>query len=218
MQSWWELGEWTGYSGGDLAIHNITCAFCLEGGNFRKLNHWQKESSSKHKILNYDILQCENCGNLTMVFWSSGSRLHDWRTVPWPLRLEKAPESWPTDVGRYWLQARRAQEGNNWDAAAVMARSALQLALRHAGAKGKDLYHEIDDLAAKGELPPRMKEWAHEVRLLARDPAHPEPGDKPTPQKDVQDAMRFLDFLLEYLFTLPHDIATYRNRKTTTKT
>src|ERR1700751_4848959 len=90
MQSWWELGEWTGYSGGDLAIHNITCAFCLEGGNFRKLNHWQKESSSKHKILNYDILQSENCGNLTMVFWSSGSRLHDWRTVPWPLRLEKA--------------------------------------------------------------------------------------------------------------------------------
>jgi Domain of unknown function (DUF4145) len=133
-------------------------------------------------------------------------------------QVREGPESWPADVGRYWLQARRAQEGNNWDAAAVMARSALQLALRHAGAKGKDLYHEIDDLAAKGELPPRMKEWAHEVRLLARDPAHPEPGDKPTPQKDVQDAMRFLDFLLEYLFTLPHDIATYRNRKTTTKT
>jgi hypothetical protein len=215
MQSWWELGEWAGYSGGDLAIDTITCAFCLESGNFGKVNRWQKESSSKQKIFYYDILRCENCGNLTMVFWSHGSHLHDWRAVPWPLKSEKAPESWPADVGRYWLQATRAQEGNDWDAAAVMARSALQLALRHAGAEGKDLYHEIDDLAAKGELPPRMKEWAHQVRLLARDPAHPEPGDEPTPQQDVQEAMRFLDFLLEYLFTLPHDIEAYRNRKIT---
>jgi hypothetical protein len=124
MQSWWELGEWAGYSGGDLAIDTITCAFCLESGNFGKVNRWQKESSSKQKIFYYDILRCENCGNLTMVFWSHGSHLHDWRAVPWPLKSEKAPESWPADVGRYWLQATRAQEGNDWDAAAVMAQRA----------------------------------------------------------------------------------------------
>jgi hypothetical protein len=148
-----------------------------------------------------------------MVFWSGGNGLHQFRTVPWPLQIDKHPESWPKDVGRFWLQAKQAQTNRNWDSAAVMARSALQLALRHAGAEGRDFYHEIDNLAATGALPPLMKEWAHEVRLLARDPAHPQPGDKPPSPADVQDATRFLDYLLQYLFTLPHDIAEFRKRK-----
>jgi hypothetical protein len=58
-----------------------------------------------------------------------------------------------------------------------------------------------------------MKDWAHEVRMLARDPAHPVPGQDPTLSRDVADVVRFLDFLLEYLFSLPASIANFRERK-----
>lgn len=200
MNSWWDLGEWSGNSGTELSLYDVTCAFCGVKNNF-KLHSSLKRANAKKKVLNYEIFQCENCANFSMIFWSAGSSLHGKCILPWPLRHEKHPDSWPDDVGRYWLQAKRAQADGNWDAAAVMARSALQLALRSKEAKGKDLYHEIDDLAAKAILPPIMKEWSHEIRMLARDPAHPTPGDEGTSPQQVHDIVQFLDFLLEYLFT-----------------
>ena len=103
--------------------------------------------------------------------------MHDYRTVPWAREVTSFPDHWPKDVGRYWLQARRSLDGKNWDAAVLMARSAIQLVARLQNAAGKNLKEEIDDLAKKGLLPPIMQEWSHEVRALGNDSAHPTPGD-----------------------------------------
>jgi hypothetical protein len=173
--SWWDLGEWSGYPGSDLALGHIVCGFCNEAGKFSTIHHEAKRNQAG-KVLNYDTLQCDNCGNLTMVFWSASTQPsarrqhgnHDFRTIPWPRKTTKFPRNWPEDVGRYWLQARRSLEGKNWDAAALMARSAVQLLVRHQGAKKGKLNHEIDDLADKGLLPPIMKDWSHEVRVLGQ--------------------------------------------------
>ena len=100
----------------------------------------------------------------------------------------------------------------NWDAANVMARSSLQAALRDQGASGDNLSREIDDLAKKGLIPPIMKEWAHNLRLEGNKSAHPTTGEVVNPQ-DVRDLVRFLDFFLEYLFDLPHQIAEFTARR-----
>ena len=86
-----------------------------------------------------------------MVFWSSSnfSKFHDFRTLPWPTETTKFPEHWPKDIGQYWMEAQRSLEGKNWNAAAVMARSAVQLALRYHKAAGNNLKQEIDDLAKR---------------------------------------------------------------------
>jgi hypothetical protein len=212
MDTWWDLGEWYGSQGDKLSVHDVTCAFCLQRGKFKMEHHIERKSATG-KVFNYETLQCENCGNFTMAFWSAGQSLHAWRTLPWPLHHNKFPESWPKDVGRFWLQAKNALLGKNLDSAAVMARSALQLSLRYSDANGESLFKEIEDLFNKGKLPSLMKEWAHEIRLLARDPAHPQPGAPATSQQEVHDIMNFLDFLLEYLFTLPSKISGYRDRK-----
>ena len=96
--------------------------------------------------------------------------------LPFPLDARNYPEEWPDEIGRYWLQARRNILSENWDAAAVMARSALQLALRNKNASGNSLKQEIDDLAEKGILAPIMKEWAEQIRLLGNESAHPDPA------------------------------------------
>jgi len=111
-----------------------------------------------------------------------------------------------------WLQAKRNLNEENWDAAALMARSALQIALRNNDAEGKNLFQEIDDLATKRVLPPIMQEWAHNVRELGNDSAHPKPDQKATNPIDAKDIVKFLDFLLEYLYTLPKRINDYRER------
>jgi hypothetical protein len=212
---WWSLGEHSGYSG-ENPFRNITCAFCKSTGNFSLTHHVEKKQpGNTRKVLNYDTISCGNCGNFTMVFWSRSSMsighgILDFRTVPWNTETVKHPDHWPADVGRYWLQARRSLEGKNWDAAALMARSAVQLVARYQVAKGNNLKQEIDDLAARGILPPIMKEWSHEVRVLGNDSTHPDPGDEGTDQENARDVVEFLDTLLVMTYNLPHQIERKR--------
>ncbi|MCG7867500.1 MAG: DUF4145 domain-containing protein [Candidatus Thiodiazotropha taylori] len=213
MSSWWSIGEGRGYHGDDLALHQITCPFCMESGNFELVFREQKKKPNGHKLLNFDTYKCGNCASFIQVFWSAGDRLHDYKVQPWPLKLERYPDHWPEAVGRYWLQAKRNLKDENWDAAALMARSALQIALRDHDATGKNLYQEIDDLAEKRVLPPIMQEWSHNVRELGNDSAHPKPEQEATNPIDAKDIVQFLDFLLEYLYTLPKRISDYRERE-----
>jgi hypothetical protein len=190
----------------------------MERGNFKTAFHAEKKKSQSEKKLNFDTLECGNCKGYVMVLWSaSGSGigrggLHNYEVLPWPLQFDTYPEHWPEAIGRFWLQAKRNVRDENWDAAAVMARSALQIALRDQDATGNTLKQEINDLAAKGALPPVMKEWSDYVRELGNESAHPKPSQSPTSPQDARDVVRFLDFLLEYLYTLPHQIKEYRGR------
>jgi hypothetical protein len=217
MKSWWELGEWEGAHGSDLALYSIVCAFCGESGNFKPAFHKEKKKPNSDKRLNFDVYECCNCAGFVHVLWSAssfGGGLHDFRVLPWPIGKPQAPEHWPANIKRYWVQAHDTATSENWDASALMARSALQRAVRDHGAKGGSLRAEIDDLASRGDLPVHMKEWAHELRLLANESAHPDDSEGVTPnQKDVTDILSFLDFLLVYLYNLPHEIAEYRKRR-----
>lgn len=201
MDSWWDLGEGFGFSGSELEVYRVTCQLCLERGNFCFEHRAEKKTQNSKKALHFDTLKCGNCAGYVMVLWSPGEAwgrgLYGFQVLPWPLRPEEHPEHWPEDVGRFWIQAHRSAKDENWDAAAVMARSALQSALRHQNAAGGSLKQEIDDLASKGILPPHMREWAHELRELGNDAAYPgASGLKSTPE-DVRDVVEFLDFLLQ---------------------
>jgi hypothetical protein len=106
MDSWWELGEWSGFQGDDLALYKIECPFCSEKGNFELSNHAEKKKPNGSKVLNFDTLKCGSCASFVMVFWSGARGHHDYRVVPWPIgKLEKFPEHWPAEVGRFWLRA-----------------------------------------------------------------------------------------------------------------
>lgn len=215
MDSWWQLGEGSGQHGEKLAMQQITCPFCFERGQFEIEFHAEKKKPNSEKRLNFDTLRCGNCSGYVMVLWSAiehGSGIYDYRVLPWPLKFEDFPKHWPETVGRYWIQAKRSLQVENWDAVAVMARSALQAALRDCQASGKNLRQEINDLAESGILPPIMKEWSDHVRELGNDSAHPAPNQSPTNPQDALDITNFLDFLLEYLYSLPDQIKQYRKR------
>lgn len=153
LDSWWDLGEGHGYQGSELEVFRITCPFCSERGNFSFEHRVQKKKPNSQKALHFDTLKCGSCAGYVMALWSAGGLfgggLYNFRVLPWPLKLEEYPAHWPEPVGRFWLQAHRSAKDENWDAAAVMSRSALQTALRAHGAKGGSLKGEIDDLASK---------------------------------------------------------------------
>src|SRR5262245_28592637 len=194
MSSLWSLGEHSGYSGQELGLHRITCPFCEERGNYKVVAHAEKKQPNGSKTLNFDTLECGSCKGYVMCLWSGGSSgMHDFRVLPEAGRLDRHPDHWPADVGRFWLQAHRSLDDENWDAAAVMARSALQVALRQQNAKGANLKQEIADLASRGLLPPLMKDWADTLRELGNDSAHPLPGLPATRPQDAADVTEFLD-------------------------
>ena len=150
--SWWSLGEDMGQMGTELSDWQITCAFCGESGNWKIDHHAEMKRGSDQKRLNFDTLKCGSCAGYVMVLWSAGHGLHDFKVLPWPLKYNRHPEHWPSDIGRYWLQAKRNLTEENWDAAVVMAGSAMQLALRAKGAKGETLSQEVEDLSKKREF------------------------------------------------------------------
>lgn len=215
--SWWQLGEGSGYRGSELELHRISCPFCSEAGNFSVEHHAEKRRANTTKKLNFETLRCENCYGYVMCLWSASERswggLYDYKVLPWLLRPERHPEEWPEAVGRYWVQARRSIADENWDAAAVMARSALQTAARDSGAVGRNLREEIDNLAERGLLPPLMRDWAHELRELGNEAAHPGPSSAGTDPADARDIVTYLDYFLEYSYSLPAKIEEYRKRR-----
>jgi hypothetical protein len=230
MDSWWDLGEGVGFSGDKPELWRITCAFCGEKGNFALAYHGEKKKANSAKRLNFDLYQCRNCMGFVHVLWSADefrSGLYNYKVLPWPLASKpESSENWPQGMRKFWVQAHDSLSRENWDAAAVMARSALQFVAREKGAVGPNLKAEINDLATKGVLHPLMQDWSHEVRELGNDSAHPEvpqaansapqtPLSVRTEEQQAQDAkdiVNFLDFLLFYLYDLPKRIEEYRKR------
>lgn len=206
--------------GAELSLHQITCAFCNETGNFKPVFHAEKKKPNSSKKINFDTFECGNCKGYVQVTWSTqefgfGTRcLHDYRVMPWPLGKPKAPENWPKNVGRFWEQAHDSARNENIDAALVMARSALQSALRHMGSKGENFSKEIDSLSTQGILPKIIAEWSHEIRLIANESAHPEEIVAPPQKSEVKEVLDFLDFMFVYLFDLPTDIQKLRKSRT----
>lgn len=132
--------------------------------------------------------------------------------LPWPLKTGKGSKNWPDTVKRFWRQAHDSLRNENFDAATLMARSALQAITREQGAAAGSLKSEIEDLSAKGVLPASLKEWAHELRELGNESAHPNTDSPEVKPEDARDIVKFLDFLLEFAYDVPVRINEYRNR------
>ena len=61
MKSWWDLGDWRGYQGNELALHAVVCPFCYERGNFSFAHHAEKKKPNARKVLHFDTLKCGDC-------------------------------------------------------------------------------------------------------------------------------------------------------------
>ena len=85
--------------------------------------------------------------------------------------------------------------GGDLRASVIMARAAVQRAVRKLNATGSDLKAEIDSLRSSGVITEELKEWAHEVRLAGNDAAHPDTMGEIT----ADHATESLDFMEEFL-------------------
>jgi hypothetical protein len=219
-ESWWELGEGAGVQGDRLYRSRIECPHCLRRGNFRIEYQSALQHGSTNKIMNFEVLKCNECVMSCFVMWSASTMgglhgHHGYVVFPNSLKTDrKAPQHWPSQIGSAWEQAHKAIGTKSWDAAAAMAGRALQAATRgHFKAKPGKLKSEIDELGERGILPTPMMEWAHEIRLLRNVGAHPDEEGIAVDAKDARDIVEFMDYFLVYALNLPRQIADYKKRR-----
>ncbi len=100
----------------------------------------------------------------------------------------------------------------NFDAAGMMFRKCLEAALKHLDPNGTGtLAMRIDNLPAKVDVTPSMKEWAHQIRRLGNEAAH---DDDPFTREESQTLKSFTELFLVYSFTLPGMLAAAKQRPT----
>lgn len=96
------------------------------------------------------------------------------------------------------------------DAAAMLYRRALDVAIRekHPEIKGQ-LGQRINKLIERGLLPPAMKEWADQIRLIGNEGAHEPEG---VTLIDLKPMRGFTEAFLRYFITIPFEVAVRRGQ------
>ena len=97
--------------------------------------------------------------------------------------------------------------------AAALARRTVQLICVDKGADSKKtLRDQIDQLLADGVITKDIQEWAHEVRFLGNDAAHP--NKNTVSQDDAKDILDLLESLCEVLYVAPAKAAERKQKRT----
>jgi hypothetical protein len=165
------------------------------------------------------LFQCGHCHEATIYEWQvpmrQGVRIdimqysgdgESWglevgRQWPEP-RAKAAPPDTPPSASRYFEQAVDSLNSNNFDAAGLMFRKALESATKAISPDSakKPLAARIKDLVATHAITPALGTWADEIRLGGNDAAH---EDEPFSEEDADALHNFCENFLRYAFTLP---------------
>ena len=133
-------------------------------------------------------------------------------TYPVPSK-SSAPKFTPDDIASDFYEAKTSLNHGNFKAACMMARSTVETAVVSMGATKGGLKGKIKELADKNIITQSLAEWADEVKEIGNDATHmAERGSSPPTQADAEDAVRFTEMLLMYMFTLPGMIAERRRK------
>lgn len=146
------------------------------------------------------------CGMATMATFALGlyhgsvDRVERVEVIP---RGQAQPmEDLPDEVAEDRREAWPCFFGGDRRAAVIMARAAVQRAVRTLDATGTNLEAEINDLRSTGVITEELRKWAHEVRFAGNDAAHPDTLGKVT-EGDAAESLEFMDEFLRHTIAMP---------------
>ena len=148
---------------------------------------------------------CGYCDNPVLVL-NEGDKVYP---TPLPsLSDERIPET----IRALLDEAKLCFSVRAYNACAVMARKALQQACIDKGAtQNKRLVNQIDELASQGAITEDLKEWAHTVRWVGNDAAHP--SSSQVNKEDAQDVLYLAEQFLHILYVTPQIAAEQAQKR-----
>lgn len=168
---------------------SVYCPYCHRYTLLSERAIWDS-----HNYGRYWIGECNFCHKGVLLKGSYEQYPEEIYPSPLP---EPVDERIPPSIRGDFEEALKCFGIGAFRATGVMARRALQGCCLDKGAKKGKLQEQIDWLFGQGIITKNLKDWAHEVRLVGNDAAHPQ---KPTEDKPITkgDAKVILDLLRQF--------------------
>jgi len=183
---------------------SIYCPYCrrytaLSLAPVRWHDDWDQESLSasweKDGATRWWIGVCNYCNEPVLVL-NDGDLVYP---TPFPSPTD---ERIPDPIRKDLDEAKLCQTVKAWRACTVMARRALQQACIKKGADTtKKLSDQIEGLFQVHVITEDLKNWAHAVRWVGNDAAHPSPDE--VTEEDAGDILGLAEKFSDVLFVAP---------------
>jgi hypothetical protein len=213
--------------GGDFSLRG-TCPHCSHPSSFIKVTtmHCEPLGTGAYKFA--AVTQCQACLKyvLAIVFKPANSNSYCYEShFPLGKPDDSVDEAIPKEIREAFQEALRCRWVSAYQAAVLTCRRALQVSCdrellepRQAAQEQKppteqakkqnirkDLYTQIDELAAKQKITETLRKMAHRIRLLGKAGAHGDYSDIDATigVEDADDAITFMRHYLDHVYVLP---------------
>jgi hypothetical protein len=152
-------------------------------------------------------VQCESCKKFGLVVGVKQNQQAQAALIalyPAGAPDETVDPNVPDSVAQDVKEALRCLWVKAYKACVVMCRRAIQSSAIAQSAKGGRLIDQIDDLAKEGKITEALRQFAHEVRLVGNDGAHPDKdGLENVTANDATDIVEFTREYLHHVYVMP---------------
>ncbi len=188
-------------------ISSVYCPSCRRHTSLSMKENYQSYTNNKA----YCIEECNYCSQHFLVERTS---VNGPIVTIYPKTLPKSVnELIPQSIKTDFEEALLCYSANAYRGAAALARRTVQLICLDKGADSrKKLNEQIDQLLENGIITKDIQEWAHEVRFLGNDAAHP--NKNTVNQDDAKDILDLLESLCEVLYVAPAKAAKRKQKRT----
>lgn len=202
---------------------SLICPHCKVQSRFIDIG----KSVFVHKKGVWSILRCagHTCNGpvLAIYEWTGGyleepggvgiPTLKSMPAKTYPEMVPTVHESIPKDVAEDYKESLICYNAGAWKATVVLCRRAVQSSVVERGADvNNELWRQIDELASKEVITNDIKDWAHQIRYLGNDGAHPYDRGLLTKvtKDDANEVLKFMDSYLKYVYEMPFEVAKRR--------
>ena len=211
------------------------CPHCgVVNSYFRPVNSFQA-----HPNVPISIAQCDACKKYLLIVGTRPSQSSPTIAIevyPYGSPNDTVDGNIPPDVAEDFKEALRCRFVKAYKGCIVMCRRAIQTSVLAKGGTGRDLYNQIDDLFSKGKITQPLKEFAHAIRLVGKNAAHPikelqategvplpaeqNPSTDETligiTEQDAEDIIEFTKQYFEHVYIMPAKLAARSKNQTQT--
>jgi hypothetical protein len=146
---------------------------------------------------------CNNCHEVVLVkaWQDSYGSIRLVETYPSQLP-SPTDDRIPAPMRRDLMEAKICFSAKAFRGCAVLARRSVQSACIQKGAdRDKTLENQLDELYGKRIITETLWKWAHSVRWIGNDAAHPEAEE--VRKEDAEDALKLAEDFLHYAYVTP---------------
>lgn len=204
-------------------INSFYCPSCRQASALTDRTQYTKELDGGRLRVVYAVAECNNCDFHFLVARES---LSGKIIKIWPKSLPgKVSDLIPEPIKGDFEEALVCEAAGSYRGAATLARRTLQVICLEKGAPKEkqqkknpektmrvDLSEQIDWLYKNNIITDEIKNWAHEVRYVGNDAAHPTATD--VSSDDARDILELLQSMCDVLYIAPARAAARKSKRT----